>query len=979
MSESSGEFGVDPWAWLREIDESEAPDLSEFRVVVGMIPAGGDAARCREAIESQTVPVASIVTEVAADAAGDWLWIVPDDCEPEPDALSALLLRVLQQHDVAVVGSLLIEPRRRGAGKMVSDWSQTISANGRMRTLTDPGELYQGQLSSGPALGVPASGMLVRGDVWRFLGGFNSELPRSHWGLDLGWRANLTGYLVLGEPNAQLTNYASFGDPADDRAAGLALIVANASARLRWLVALRVVVVTALAGLGFALGKDLERAGEEVRGLARWLRNGRLRTSLRDGLAALPIKPNSAAITRSLQPSPGSAVRRATGITAARLGGWLETFSGRGSSISIDEMTGDDFADTGRDTTKMPLAAAVTVVLLIGAALAARTTLGSGFLTAAQLLPAPGQWTGLLASYLNPVPGGAGAGAPWAALTGFFSLVTFGRPDWWVTVLVVLAVPLTWLVAFRLIRQLVSDQYLAAFAALAYALTPALIGALNVGALGVAFTAVLLPMLGYSARNWLHAQDWTWRGAGAVAFWSLLLVCLVPAFWVLLLVAAVVSGIRVRQGRAWLQWAAIVVAPLLALIGPWGMVMVRYPGRLLTGIDPSLAPGTAVPAWQIVAGQPVAGAAPLWLTVGFFATCWIAAFVAAWRRPRVALPLLGAAVAVVAVMLAITRLVVQVPPGVWTRPQALEWQLILVAALVLAAVVGLQDVGTELADAGLGLRHLGVLTLVIVAAGSLIISAGWWMLAGQTGLTRQPAGAVPAFVRNVQLSATPGRTLVMASDGDTVRWALAEGDFSRLGDAERGLAYGGSPEAKALAASVVSRLVGNTADEQIVPDLQRLGVSYLTLEGGEGSQRLSINNTPGLGLGTGTAEQFVWPVPDSGIATVVDATSRVVTGDGQAIPAGSAQRLLQVAQPADPRWQVAVGDAPAKVTKADAPGTAYLIGANAGTVTLKLVPDGYWWAWVQLAGLILLTLLAAPSVRRRLPAEPRRVLGGDEQ
>lgn len=89
------------------------------------------------------------------------------------------------------------------------------------------------------------------------------------------------------------------------------------------------------------------------------------------------------------------------------------------------------------------------------------------------------------------------------------------------TVLVVLAVPRSGLVGgvVRLIRQLVSDQYLAAFAALAYALTPALIGALNVGALGVTFTAVLLPMLGYSARNWLHSQDWTWRGAGAVAFW----------------------------------------------------------------------------------------------------------------------------------------------------------------------------------------------------------------------------------------------------------------------------------------------------------------------------------------------------------------------------------------------------------------------------------------------------------------------------
>ncbi|HML50312.1 MAG TPA: hypothetical protein PKD84_02730 [Propionicimonas sp.] len=977
MSEPSDEFGIDPWAWLREIDEAESPDLSGFHVVAAVLATGEDGSRTEAAVQAQTVPVSAIVRALPADAAGDWIWVVPDDCEPEPDALSALLLRVLEQHDAAVIGSLLIEPRRRGAGKLVSDWSQTISSNGRMRTLTDPGELYQGQLSAGPALGVPASGMLVRGDVWRFLGGFNTELPRSHWGLDFGWRANLTGYLVLGEPAAQVTNYASYGDPADDRAAGLALIVANAPTRLRWLVTLRVFLVTLLAALGFLLGKDLERSGEEMRGLWRWLRNRPLRRSLADGLAALPIKPNSAAITKALQPTPGSAIRRAAGITAARFGGWLETFSGRGSSISIDEMIGDDFADVGGGETKMPLAAAVSVALLVGAVLAGRTTWGSGSLTTAQLLPAPDQWTGLLDSYLAPVPGGDGVGAPWAALTGLFSLIALGNPDWWVTAMIVLAVPLSWLVAFRLLRQLIADQYLAAIAALGYALTPVLIGSLNAGSLGVASTAVLLPMLGYSARGWLASQEWSWRSAGALAFWSLLLVSLVPAFWVVLAVAAVVSGLRAGRARAWLQWAAVLAAPLLLLVGPWGMAMIRYPGRLLTGIDPSLAPGTAVTAWQVLAGQLLPDAAPLWLTIVFFTTCWIAAFAAALRRPRVALPLLAVAVVMVAVMVAITHVAVQVPPGIWTRPQAAEWQLLVVAALLIAAVVGLQDVGEELAGVGLGLRHLGTLLLAIITAGSLLLGTGWWVISGQTGLSREPVGTVPAFVRNVQVSATPGRTLAMESDGDNVRWALVEGDFSRLGDPERGLAYGGSEAAKALAASVVARLISDTADEQIVADLQRLGVSYITLAGGEASQRISINNTPGLGLGTGTAEQFVWPVPGSGVATVVDGDQRTVTGAGQPIPAGAADRRLELAQPADPRWQVAVGDTAAPVRPTDPPGTAYTLGPQGGTLRLTLESDDYWWAWVQLAGIVLLALLAAPSVRRRLPAEPRRVAGGE--
>ena len=44
------------------------------------------------------------------------------------------------------------------------------------------------------------------------------------------------------------------------------------TARLtRWLTSLRLVLVTLLTAFGFLLGKDPERAGEELRGLGRWL------------------------------------------------------------------------------------------------------------------------------------------------------------------------------------------------------------------------------------------------------------------------------------------------------------------------------------------------------------------------------------------------------------------------------------------------------------------------------------------------------------------------------------------------------------------------------------------------------------------------------------------------------------------------------------------------------------------------------------
>ncbi|MCB0910470.1 MAG: hypothetical protein KDB60_02515, partial [Propionibacteriaceae bacterium] len=190
MSEVNDESSEDPWAWLHAVDHEAPPDYSSFHVVAAVLPEPGEPTdeRCREAVENGDAVVEEIVDDLPGDAEGDWFWILPDDAEPTAGALTALLDRVREQPDAAVVGALLVEPRRRGAGILVSDWAQTISGSGRLRPLTDPGELYQGQLEVVPALGVPVAGMLVRGDVWRFLDGLNPELPRSHQGLDFGWR-----------------------------------------------------------------------------------------------------------------------------------------------------------------------------------------------------------------------------------------------------------------------------------------------------------------------------------------------------------------------------------------------------------------------------------------------------------------------------------------------------------------------------------------------------------------------------------------------------------------------------------------------------------------------------------------------------------------------------------------------------------------------------------------------------------------------
>ncbi len=981
MSEDNGVSGDDPWAWLHTVDRTAPPDYSSFRVVAGVLPKLGEpyTSRTREAVDDSDAWVEEIRDDLPRDAPGDWFWVLPDEVEPLPGALTALLERVRREPDAAVVGALLIEPRRRGAGTLVSTWAQTISGSGRLRPLTEPGELYQGQLEATAALGVPAGGMLVRGDVWRFLGGFNEELPRSYQGLDFGWRANLAGYRVVAEPAAQLVDHSPYGDPVEERAAGLALVAGNAGPARRWLTSARLVLVCLLGALGLLLGKDPRRASEEVRGLGRWLAGRALRHSVADRLAALPVTPAARQATRTLRPNRWAGLRRGAEGAAARVLEWTQTFTGRGSAVSLDEMTGDDFADTGNRRHRLPLAVTGVLVLGVAALIAARTVFGTGSLTGPQLLAAPDSWTSLMSSYLLPVAGqGRVSGAPWVGLAGLFSLITVGRPEWLVTATFVAAVPLAWLMAFRLLRQLVADRRLAGLGAVGYALAPALIGGLNAGSFGLAATAILLPILAYSCWLWLIRREWSWRRAGAVAFWLLLACALVPLFWGLALLGAIVTALPARRGRAWAQWALVLAAPLLLLVGPWGATLLRYPGRFLTGAEPQLGPAAAAEPWTVLIGHTLPACPPLWISLGFFAVLWFAAIAGAARRPGVSGRALAGAGLAAVVAVVLTRLAVELPPGSFSRPQALEWQLLLVAALVLAACAGLDGIATELQGRDLGLRHLASLGLALVCVLAMLLGAVWWVLGGQAGLTRAPVGSVPAFVRNAQLSDTPGRTLALVATGDDVHWALLEGDFARLGDGERGIAFGGDTAAKALAASVAARLVGDSADDQLLPDLVTLGVSNVTLTGGSSTQRMAINNVPGLGLGTGDASQFVWPVPDSAIAVVVGADgSRTPVGQGSVLAPVAPGRTLLLAEPPDPRWVVEVGGT--RLARADGgdPATRFTVGEASGRLEYRLEAGTAWWTWVQLAGLVLLAVMAAPSVRRRNEASgPRRAAGG---
>ena len=980
MSDNSAEFTADLWAWLHDSPESTAQGSADHPVTAFILTMRGGrwSQRCRDAVAGgEFAPAAVHVVDQPpgpeVDAA--WLWFVPDTCEPAPRALAELVSRAQTQPEIGVVGSLLVEPPRRGPGTLVSEWATTVTGTGRLRPLVEPGELHQGQLDTRRALGVPTAGILVRGDVWRALGGFNRAIPAGLWGLDLGWRANLAGYVVVAEPRAQLIDRGADDDPAANRAAMLALVAAHAPRWRRWFGVPLLSVLSLLTALGYLLGKDPERAADELLGWWTWVTGGDLRRAVTARLAATEPTDPGRESTRSLLPKPGSGVQRAADGLAENVADWAATFTERGASPGLDELTGDDFAVQGRPSPRRSAFVVGGATVLILALVAGRNLFGPGALTGPLLLPAPDSWTDLLAGYTAAVPGTAGlAGPPWLGLSGLAALVTLGSPGVLVSLLVLGCVPLAWFAAFRLLRQLLDDPRVAALAATAYALAPALSGALNQGALGVAVWTVLLPAAGYSLSWWAAGPGRLgWRGAAAAALWLVLACALLPAGWLVALGAGLAFGLRER--RSWPRLVLVLTAPLLLLVGPWAGTLARYPARLLTGIEPSLAPLTPSEPWTVLlAATGTPDTAPLWLSGIVVGVLWLAAVAGAARRPGLASVALGAAAGSALVAVVLTRLVLWVPPGTWSRPQAAEWLVLMVGALVLAAAVGLDGVGPELKGRSLGIRHLATLGLVVAVVAALILAGGWWAVWGQSQLVRREVGSLPAFVHNAQLSDTPGRTLALWGEAGAIAWSLIQDDFPRFGQVEGGLVFAGDPQATTRTASVVSRLAAGSGDDQLLPDLVSLGVSHIWLSGGEADLRIAIGNVPGLGAGTGDSEAMVWGVPDSGRFVVVSERGREVVGPLAVVPAGPADRRLILAEPADPRWQATLdGVELPRVTLADGR-QAFELDAAGGSLEVLFVDTSPWWAWVQLAGLAALVVLAAPGLKRRSePVASRRV------
>ncbi|WP_414168901.1 glycosyltransferase [Streptoverticillium reticulum] len=929
-----------------------------------------------------------------------WLWLLHDDCAPEPGALHELL-RVADAEITAGRPAAVIGPKLRSwyDRRQLLEVGVSIARSGRRWTGLERREQDQGQHDQvRQVLAVSSAGMLVRRDVWEQLGGFDQRLPLMRDDVDLCWRATAAGHRVLVAPEAVLRHAEAAArerrpvdcagrKPADphkvDKAGAVYTLLANTRGALLPYVMLRVVLSTLLRTLGYLVGKAPGQALDELAGLmATLLRPGRIRAARkRRGQPSV-----TAGELRALFPPPGATVRATVEQLASDFGaGKDDGPSAAGRHGAVESGPGGDDADyleieqfaRLRRIARKP-APVLFAVLLLVSAIACRGLFGGGALSGGALLPVPDGASALWASYTDgwhPVGTGTTAGAPpYLAVLAALSTFFLGSTSFTLTLLLVCSVPLAGLTAYFASRPLVGSRLLRAWASVAYAFLPAATGALATGRLGTAVLAVVLPLM---ARAVVSAAGLgtagarpSWRACWAYALLLTVTMSFTPVVWplagVLGLGMLVLCCVRGGAGQLAVQGPrllAVILTPV-AVLAPWSLGLFAHPVRFLGQAGLDLGHGSASPL-GLLTGDPGGPKTGAFLLTGLV----LAAMAALLRSDRQFAVRTAWAVALTGLLCAVLG-----NRTAWAGPATLVYGL----ALVAAAVVGAEGARERVAAQSFGWRQ-PVAGLIVLAAGAApFVAAVAWTVTGADGpLVRRDPAQVPAFVAEEAGTRDQARTLVLGGDAAHVTYTLVRGAGARMGDAELGEAAGRDKRLD----SVVANLVGGSGADQA----GRLGdyaVGYVLVRDNDRATARTVrvlDATPGLTRLSQEGHTALWRV-DRQVARVA-----VVSGAQQdgglpvpvaagpvtaraTLPAGPAGRVLRIADKAAPGWKATLNGKALKRTTVDGWAQGFTLPAGGGKLSLSYETPVAHTAWMWGQGLLalLLVVLALPGRRRRV-------------
>ncbi|WP_367322677.1 glycosyltransferase [Streptomyces sp. HUAS ZL42] len=922
-----------------------------------------------------------------------WLWLLHDDCAPEPDAL-AQLLRVVENElelgrdDVAVVG-----PKLRGwyDRRQLLEVGVTIAHSGRRWTGLDRREQDQGQHDHvRPVLSVSTAGMLIRRDVFEQLGGFDRRLPLMRDDVDLCWRAHSAGHRVLIAPEAVVRHAeaasrerrtvdcvgrtAASPHKVDKAGAVYTLLVNSRTAALPW-VLLRLVLGTLLRTVAYLVGKVPGQAVDEIRGLlGTLLRPERIIAGRRRRGSPVVDKDE----LRPLFPPPGATVRATVEQVASNLVGRSdpEAASGAGRHGSAIESGpgGDDadfleieqFARLKRIARKP--GPVLFLVLLFVSLVACRELLGGGALAGGALLPAPADASELWSRYLDawhPVgAGGTPSAPPYLAIVAMLASALLGSTGLAVTVLLVCSVPLAGFTAYFASRPLVESRLLRAWAAVVYAFLPAATGALAGGRIGTAVLAVLLPLIARAAiaasglANTSGARG-SWRATWAYALLLTITTAFTPIVWpIALLLGIAVLAVRRAEITAYaLRFLAQLGTPLL-ILAPWSLSLLPFGFFTEAGLEYGSSAASALDLLGASPGGP--GTVNGLMLFGIV----LAALAALMRSERQQAVWTAWAVALVGLVFAVLS-----NGSTWAGPATLVYGI----ALLAAAVMGADGARARVAEQSFGWRQpVAALIAFASAAGPLLVAAGW-MIGGADGpLERRDPVQVPAFVAEESSTRDQARTLVLDSDSAAhVAYMLVRGSGARLGDAELAAADGENSKLDKVVANLVA---GSGADQ--ANQLGSFAVRYVLVHKGAPREVTRVlDATPGLSRLSQQDGSALWRVDQEVSRAAIVSKSGSGTPKPVAagpveihttVPDGAEGRVLRLADAAADGWTATLDGKPLTRTTVDGWAQGFELPASGGKLDVTYDdPIGHTaWLWAQGFLAVVLVVMALPGRRR---------------
>lgn len=921
-----------------------------------------------------------------------WLWLLHDDCAPDPDALAELLRVVDNDSHASIVG-----PKLRGwyDRKQLLEVGVSIANSGRRWTGLDRREQDQGQHDQvRTVLSVSSAGMLIRRDVWEELGGFDRRLPLMRDDVDLCWRAHAAGHRVLVAPDAVLRHAEAAArerrtvDCAGrnvvnphrvDKAGAVYTMLVNSRSAVLPYVLLRLVVGTLLRTVAYLVGKAPGQAVDEVMGLfGTLLRPGRIiGARKRRGKGVV-----EASELRALFPPPGATVRATVEQVAGSLGGGSETEAGGSRHGAVESGPGGDDADfleveqfaRVKRLAHKPGPVLFAVLLLVSL-VACRALLGGGALAGGALLPAPPDVSDLWSRYTDgwhPIgTGGTQTAPPYLAILAALSALFLGSTGFALTLLLVCSVPLAGVTAYFASRPLIESKLLRAWASVAYAFLPAATGALATGRLGTAVLAVLLPLIartavaayGFRAEGSESAARGSWRATWAYTFLLTFAMAFTPVVWPLALVLGIaVLAVRRDDIVAYgLRLLAVVGTPLLVL-APWSLSLLTSPSNLFqeAGLEFGTGQATALDLLGMSPGGPKAAGGVLLIGVVLAA---LAALLRGERQFAVRAAWVAALVALVFAVLA--------NKSGWAGPATLVYGL----ALIAAAVLGADGAKDRVASQSFGWRQPVAAVIALAAVAAPLLAAGSWMISGASGpLERRDPVQVPAFVAEESITRDQPRTLILGGTSPAeVSYSLVRGSGGRLGDAELTESGGSDPGLD----KVVGRLVAGSGADQ-TDQLSGFAIRYVLVRDGAPAQMSRVlDSTPGLSRLSQLDGSALWRV-DRQIsrATIIEGesdTEPLPVGSSTVeahtdIPGGKAGRVLRIADRVAEGWQATLDGRVLEKTTVDGWAQGFELPAEGGRLDLTYEDPltHTAWVWAQGALAVVLLVLALPGRRKEI-------------